>query len=206
MVGCGVWGVGGRGGEKGGVEGSRAADWVEDAERTAGGVAAAVRVVVPCSAALVVVVSFVSAVVGVLLVVPVAVATWSVVAGSETKAVWSIVAGVPRPPVLPRTPRLQYLRQGEAVCRAEEVLHLEVWPEAWVARWHACSSLVIWAHRRVVEVARELLRVAEELEEDSHASACCAERSRCVLVYTSSTEPEHPVLWNLCSRCSPPAC
>jgi hypothetical protein len=43
--------------------------------------------------------------------------------------------------------------------------------------------LVIWAHRRVVEVARELLRVVEELEEGSHASACCAERSRCVLVH-----------------------
>jgi hypothetical protein len=27
---------------------------------------------------------------------------------------------------------------------------------------------VIWAHRRVVEVARELLRVVEELEEDAH--------------------------------------
>jgi hypothetical protein len=33
----------------GGVDGSRAADWVEDVERAAGGVAAAVRVVVPCS-------------------------------------------------------------------------------------------------------------------------------------------------------------
>jgi hypothetical protein len=70
-----LWGGGGGlGGEKGGVEGSRAADWVEDAERAAGGVAAAVRVAVPCSAALVVAFSFVSAVVGVLLVVPVAVA------------------------------------------------------------------------------------------------------------------------------------
>jgi hypothetical protein len=153
-------------------------------ERAAGGVATAVRVVVPCSAALVLVVSFVSAVVGVLLVVPVAVAAWSVVAGGgETKAAWSVVAGVSRSPVLPCTPRLKYLRQGEAACRAEEVLHLEVWPEAWVAWWHACSSLVIWAHRRVAEGARELLRVVEVLEEDAHASACCAERaSRCVLV------------------------
>jgi hypothetical protein len=48
---------------------------------------------VPCSAALVVAVSFVSAVVGVLLVVPVSVAAWSVVARGETKAVWSVVAG-----------------------------------------------------------------------------------------------------------------
>ena len=135
----------------------------------------------PCSAALVVVVSFVFAVAGVLLVVPVSVAAWSVVARGETKAAWSVVAGVSRSPVLPCTPRLKYLRQGEAACRAEEVLHLEVWPEAWVAWWHACSSLVIWAHRRVAEVARELLRVVEELEEDAHASACCAERSRCVL-------------------------
>jgi hypothetical protein len=75
-------------------------------ERTAGGVAAAVRVVVPCSAALVVAGSFVSAVVRVLLVVPVPVATWSAVAGGGTKAVWSIVAGgVSRPSALTRTPR-----------------------------------------------------------------------------------------------------
>jgi hypothetical protein len=60
MVCCGVWGWGGRRG--GAVEGSRATDWVGGAERTAGGVAAAVVVVVPCSAALVVAVSFVSAV------------------------------------------------------------------------------------------------------------------------------------------------
>jgi hypothetical protein len=93
------------GGRRGGVEGSRAADWVEDVERAAGGVAAAVRVAVPCSAALVVVVSFVSAVVGVLLVVPVAVAAWSVVAGGETKAVWSVVTGVSRSPAPPCTPR-----------------------------------------------------------------------------------------------------
>jgi hypothetical protein len=60
----------------------------------------------------------------------------------------------------PCTPRPKYLRQGEAACRAEEVLHLEVWPEAWVAWWHACSSLVIWAHRRVVEVARPWLHAS----------------------------------------------
>jgi hypothetical protein len=42
---------------------------------------------------LVVVVSFVSAVVGVLLVVPVTVSAWSVVARGEAKAVWPIVVG-----------------------------------------------------------------------------------------------------------------
>jgi hypothetical protein len=44
--------------------------------------------------------------------------------------------------------------------------------EAWAARWHACSSLVIWAHRRVVEVARELLRAVEELEEEGCSCIC----------------------------------
>jgi hypothetical protein len=38
--------------------------------------------------------------------------------------------------------------------------------------------LVIWAHRRVAEVSRELLGAVEELEEDAHTSACCAGRSR----------------------------
>ena len=87
----------------------------------------------PCSAALVVVVSFVSAVVGVLLVVPVSVSAWSVVARGETKAVWSVVAGVSRTPYFPCIPRLKYLLQGKAACRAEEVLYLEIWPQAWVA-------------------------------------------------------------------------
>mgnify|MGYP006414874991 CR=1 FL=1 len=89
----------------------------------------------PCSAALVVVVSFVSAVVGVLLIVSVSVAAWSVVARGEAKAVWSVVLpGVlARQCALPCTPRLEYLRQGEAACRAEEVLYLEVWPQAWAA-------------------------------------------------------------------------
>ena len=93
-------------GEKGGVgvEGSRAADWVEEVEGAAGGAATAVWVVVPCSAALVVAVSFVSAVVGVLLVVPVTVSAWSVVARGETKAVWSVVVGVSLAPYFPCAP------------------------------------------------------------------------------------------------------
>ena len=62
------------------------------------------------------------------------------------------------------------------------MLHLEVWPEAWAAWWYACSSLVVWAYRREVEVARELLGVVEDLEEDAHAPACCAGRFGCVLV------------------------
>jgi hypothetical protein len=124
-----------------GVEGSRAADWVEDAEvlRTSGA-AAAVRVAVPCSTALVVAFAFVFAVVRVLLVVPVAVSARSVVARSEAKAVWSVVAGVSRSPKIPCTPRCEYLRQGEAACRAEEMLYLEVWPGAWMALRHTCPT------------------------------------------------------------------
>ena len=136
----------------------------------------------PCSAALVVVFSFVSAVVGVLLVVPVTVSAWSVVARSEAKTVCSVVAGVSRTPYFPCIPRLKYLLQGEAACRAEEVLYLEVWPQAWAAWWHTCSSLVVWAYRREVEVARELLSAVEDLEEGAHAPACCAECSGCGLV------------------------
>jgi hypothetical protein len=60
--------------------------------------------------------------------------------------------------------------------------YLEVWPEAWIARGHACSSLAIWAHRRVVEVACELLGAVEAFEEGPHASARCAERPGCALV------------------------
>jgi hypothetical protein len=98
-----VW-VGGVGWVLRGVEGSRAPDWVEGAEALrAGGAAATVRVAVPCSTSLVVAFTFVSAVVGVLLVVPVAVSARSVVAGSEAKAVWSVVAGVSRSPKPPCT-------------------------------------------------------------------------------------------------------
>jgi hypothetical protein len=88
---------------------------------------------VPCSAALVVAVSFVSAVVGVLVVVRGSVSAWCVVARGEAKAVWPVVAGVSRAPYFPCIPRLKYLLQGEAACRAEEVLYLEIWPQAWVA-------------------------------------------------------------------------
>jgi hypothetical protein len=87
------YGVGGwGGGERSRATGSPGCCRAEDAERAGRRVAAAVRVVVgvPCSAAqatLVVALSFVSTVVGVLLVVPVVVSAWSVVAGSEAKTV-----------------------------------------------------------------------------------------------------------------------
>jgi hypothetical protein len=44
--------------------------------------------------------------------------------------------------------------------------------------------LVIWAHRRVVEIACEFFGGVEALEGGSHASAsaCCAGRSWCALV------------------------
>jgi hypothetical protein len=64
------------------------------------------------------------------------------------------------------------VRARPRACWAEEVLYLEVWPEAWAAWWHSCSSLVVWAYRREVEVARELLGVVEDLKEDAHAPAC----------------------------------
>ena len=105
----------------------------------------------PCSAALVVVVSFVSAVVGVLLVVPVTVSAWSVVARGETKAVWSVVAGVSRTPYFPCSPRLKYLLQGEAACCAEEVLYLEIWPQAWVAWWLGGMPAPVWLSGLTVE-------------------------------------------------------
>ena len=62
----------------------------------------------PCSAALVVVFSFVSAVVGVLLVVPVTVSAWSVVARGEAK---TVTAELPRSSV----PRAALQLQGALV-------------------------------------------------------------------------------------------
>ena len=61
-------------------------------------------------------------------------------------------------------------------------MHLEVWPEAWMALRHTCPSLVIWGHRRVVEIACEIFVVIEAFEGDSQASACCAGRSWRALV------------------------
>jgi hypothetical protein len=86
----------------GGGEGGAGVDEVEALRAV--GVAAAVRVEVPCSTTLVVTFAFVSAVFGVLLVVGIAVSAWSVVAGSETEAVRSVVAGVGCSPVPPCVP------------------------------------------------------------------------------------------------------
>jgi hypothetical protein len=57
------------------------------------------------------------------------------------------------------------------------MLYLEVWPEAWMALRHTCPSLVIWGHRRVVEITCEFFVVVKDFEEGaSHAPACCAGR------------------------------
>jgi hypothetical protein len=65
------------------------------------------------------------------------------------------------------------------------------------------SSLVIWAHRRVVEVARELLRVVERSSKRIPMHLHAVQGAPGVFWYAPSNGPGHPVLWNLCSRCSP---
>jgi hypothetical protein len=180
----GVWVVGG-------VGGSRAADLVEDTEvLRAGGVAAAVRVAVPCSTALVVAFAFVSVVVWVLLVVPVAVSTR--VRRRRERSQSRLVRccrGFSLASVPLCTPRCEYVRQGEAACRAEDMLYLKVWPETWMARRHTCSSLVIWGRRRVVEIACEFFGFAEAFERGN----CMLYRALLVgvLWYVCPTRPGH---------------
>jgi hypothetical protein len=95
--------------------------------------------------------SFVSAVVGVLLVVPVPVSAWSVVARGEIKAVWSVVAGVSLSPYLPSMPvrsrrrkHLRYRARSHAGQRRCCTWMFGLRP-SWAAWWHSYPSLVVWA-------------------------------------------------------------